>query len=76
MATLKVWKQSLSKNSRTSMVPVSEPDKERVRKIMQDLDTFLTTGKSQFVRYASDALILLDWKLNNDPDPFKYSDRV
>jgi hypothetical protein len=58
------------------MVPVNEDDKERVRKIMQDLDTYLTTGKTQFVRYASDALILLDWKLNSDPDPYKYSDRV
>lgn len=58
------------------MVPVSENDKERVRKIMQDLDTYLTTGRSQYVRYASDALILLDWSLNNDPDTYKYSDGV
>jgi hypothetical protein len=55
---------------------VEEVDKDRIRKIMADLDTYLTTGKKQYVRYASDALILLDWKLNSDPDPYKYSDRV
>jgi hypothetical protein len=63
-------------NSKKNMEPVSEVNKERVRKIMQDLDTYLTTGKTQYVRYASDALILLDWNLNNDPDPYKYSDGV
>jgi hypothetical protein len=55
---------------------VQEVDKDRIRKIMADLDTYLTTGKKQYIRYASDALILLDWKLNSDPDPYKYSDRV
>jgi hypothetical protein len=55
---------------------VQEVDKDRIRKIMADLDTYLNTGKTQYIRYASDALILLDWKLNSDPDPYKYSDRV
>ena len=76
MEILTLLKLFQSKNYNKGMVPVNEHNKKALESILQDLDTYASTGLTRYVRLACNKLIDLDWSLNEDEDPYKYSDNL